>query len=150
MKLLSVLIVLLTCLIQHAVATEKKMTPKKTEIATDKTQIKDHMNEVQAFKYGEVVKFEEGQSLQFPDFKLVYVNEEDPEANSEIKSTADVHIRHFLVTDKNGEQKLDIVHGQLPPQDAKLKLTSGNYVIYTFKSPKGDQLFPHSLVIVKK
>ena len=159
MKLLVILLALQLGFFTSAQAIEKKSGKKPVQLnndsATEKTtqktsEKKVQVNESQNYKYGEVVKFQEGQTLQFPDFKVVYLNEEDPAAKSEIKSTADVHIRHFILTDKNGEQKFDIVHGQLPPADKKLKLISGNYIIHTFKSPKGESLFPHSLVIVKK
>lgn len=113
-----------------------------------KTKKKVQMNS--SLKYGEIVKFKVGEELQFQDFKITYINDEDPEENAEIKTTSDIHIRHFVLKDNKGEHKFEIYHGQLPPDPKELKLDSGLFVIHTFKTPKGVSLFPDNLFIVKK
>ena len=116
--------------------------------SVDKSEILE-MN-AKKYSYNEVVQFNVGQKLQFPDFSITYLKEVDPEAGSEIKSTRSIRIRHFKITENAGDtSEVQIYHGQLPPRPYELNLKSGRYIINTFTSSKGERLFESKLEVVK-
>ncbi len=101
-------------------------------------------------KYDEAVSFTAGQELQFKDFKLTFLEEVDPEANSTVKSSASIRHHYYLVKDSRGEQKISVTSGQLPPPNKEFTVSAGTFLLHTWQTPSGQRLFPSKLLVSKK
>lgn len=101
-------------------------------------------------KYGEIVQMPQGETLMFPDFSLTYLKQVDPEDGQEIKTTASILHRYFLIKDMAGaEEEIKITHGQLPPGPYELSLPAGNFTINTYKASDGTIIFDDRIEVLK-
>jgi hypothetical protein len=101
-------------------------------------------------QYSQAIEFKKDQKLTFPDFALTYLREVDPEVGVEVRSTASIRNRFFLVQYNDGTQEeIEITHGQLPPSPYHLKNKYGNFTINTFTSSKKERLFDTKIEVVK-
>ena len=86
--------------------------------------------------------------IQFPNFSIRYLGSTF-EDHAPISIT--FHKDTFLVTSKNGvEERITITSGQLPPQPSEFKVEGETYVLYTYKTPTKESVYPMYFLVEEK
>lgn len=84
--------------------------------------------------------------LQFPDFSITFLgNEFNKGTTNNISYNKD----KFLIKDKNTQQEIEIISGELSPQQIIIKVNDIEITIMTFQSKELYKLYPDYFQIIK-
>lgn len=85
-------------------------------------------------------------ALQFPDFSITFLgNEFNKGTTNNISYNKD----KFLIKDKNTQQEIEIISGELSPQQIIIKVNDIEITIMTFQSKELYTLYPDYFQIIK-
>ncbi len=95
---------------------------------------------------GQAVPKAKNLELKFEKFSLRYLGSEDRTPQG---TTATSYVETFKVKNMadQSEKLIEVHSGQSPPEDVDFQLGSGKYVLRTFKSKKGESLYPRQIII---
>lgn len=87
-------------------------------------------------------------SIQFPSFSISYLGSTfEDHAPISISFHKDV----FLIKSINGlEVRITITSGQLPPQPAEFNVEGETYILYTYKTPTKESVYPMYFLVEEK
>ncbi|WP_445458269.1 hypothetical protein [Flavobacterium sp. HNIBRBA15423] len=84
--------------------------------------------------------------LQFPDFSITFLGSE---FNKGTTNNISYNKDKFLIKDKNTQQEIEIISGELSPQQIIIKVNDIEITIMTFQSKELYTLYPDYFQIIK-